>query len=109
VLEIRYYVAASGEGPFAEWFAELDPAASAKIVRALARIEQGNLSNVKSVGEGVLEYRIDFGPGYRIYFGRDGETIIILLTGGTKKRQQRDIDAAHAYWQEYKRSKRGRG
>jgi len=88
VLEIRYYVAASGEGPLAEWFAELDPAVSAKIVRALARIEQGNLSNVKRVGEGVLEYRIDFGPGYRIYFGRDGETIIILLTGGTKKRQQ---------------------
>ena len=88
MLEIRYYVAASGEGPLAEWFAELDPAVSAKIVRALARIEQGNLSNVKRVGEGVLEYRIDFGPGYRIYFGRDGETIIILLTGGTKKRQQ---------------------
>ena len=57
----------------------------------------------------MLEYRVDFGPGYRIYFGRDGETIIILLTGRTKKRQQRDIDAAHAYWLEYKRSKRGRG
>ena len=57
----------------------------------------------------MLEYRIDFGPGYRIYFGRDGQTIIILLTGRTKKRQQRDIDAAHACWQEYKRSKRGRG
>ena len=55
----------------------------------------------------MLEYRIDFGPGYRIYFGRDGQTIIILLTGRTKKRQQRDIDAAHACWQEYKR--RGRG
>ena len=57
----------------------------------------------------MLEFRIDFGPGYRIYFGRDGETIIVLLTGGTKKRQQRDIDAAHAYWQDYKRGKRGRG
>jgi putative addiction module killer protein len=109
MLEIRYYLTASGESPFAEWFAEQDVAASAKIVRALARIEQGNLSNVKSVGEGVLEFRIDFGPGYRIYFGRDGETIIVLLTGGTKKRQQRDIDAAHAYWQDYRRSKRGRG
>lgn len=109
MLEVRYYVGASGEAPFAEWFAELDAVASARIVRALARIEQGNLSNVKGVGEGVLEYRIDFGPGYRIYFGRDGETIIILLTGGTKKRQQRDIDAAHAYWQDYKRGKRGRG
>src|ERR1700688_478880 len=101
MLDMRYYVTASGESPFAEWFAEQDVTVSAKIVRALARIEQGNLSNVKSVGEGVLEFRIDFGPGYRIYFGRDGETIIILLTGGTKKRQQRDIDAAHAYWQDY--------
>jgi putative addiction module killer protein len=109
MLDVRYYVSASGDEPFAEWFAELDAAASAKIVRALARIEQGNLSNVKGVGEGVLEFRIDFGPGYRIYFGRDGETMIVLLAGGTKKRQQRDIDAAHAYWQDYKRGKRGRG
>ena len=67
---------------------------------------RGNLSNVKSVGEGVLEYRIDFGPGYRVYFGRDGEALVILLTGGTKKRQQRDIEAAIAYWQDYKRGKR---
>jgi putative addiction module killer protein len=52
-----------------------------------------------------LEYRIDFGPGYRVYFGRDGEALVILLTGGTKKRQQRDIDTAHAYWQAYKASK----
>jgi putative addiction module killer protein len=52
-----------------------------------------------------LEYRIDFGPGYRVYFGRDGEALVILLTGGTKKRQQRDIDTAHAYWQAYKANK----
>jgi putative addiction module killer protein len=108
MLEIRYYVAASGQEPFAEWFAELDGAAAAKIARALARMEQGNLSNVKSVGEGVLEYRVDFGPGYRIYFGRDGDTIVILLTGGTKRRQQRDIDEAHTSWRDYKRSRRGR-
>ena len=101
MVEIRYYVTAGSREPFAEWFAELDPIASAKIARAIARMEQGNFSNVKSVGEGVLEYKIDFGPGYRIYFGRDGETIIVLLTGGTKKRQQRDIDAARAYWQDY--------
>jgi putative addiction module killer protein len=92
----------------ADWFAELDAAASAEIVRALTRMEQGNLSSVKGVGEGVLEYRIDFGPGYRIYFGRDGETIVVLLTGGTKKRQQRDIDSAHICWQDYKRGKRAR-
>lgn len=109
MTEVRYYFASDDKSPFAEWFAELDPIASAKIVRALARMEQGNFSNVKSVGEGVLEYRIDFGPGYRIYFGRDGETVVILLTGGTKKRQQRDIEAAHTYWHHYKRSKRGQG
>ena len=107
MLEIRYYVASDGHQPFAEWFAELNPVASAKIARAIARMEQGNFSNVKSVGEGVLEYRIDFGPGYRVYFGRDGETLVILLTGGTKKRQQRDIEAAIGYWQDYKRGKRG--
>ncbi len=63
---------------------------------------------MKSVGEGVLEYKVDFGPGYRIYFGRDGDTIVILLTGGTKKRQQRDIDTAQDYWRTYKQAKRGR-
>src|SRR6266480_2026193 len=81
MLEIRYYVAANGDEPFAEWFAELEAAARAKVARAVARMEQGNFSNVKSVGGGVLEFRIDFGPGYRIYFGRDGEAVIILLTG----------------------------
>jgi putative addiction module killer protein len=106
--EIRYYVAPNGLQPFAVWFADLEPVARAKVARAIVRLEQGNFSNVKSVGGGVLEYRIDFGPGYRVYFGRDGETLVILLTGGTKKRQQRDIDAAHAYWQDYKQSKRGR-
>jgi len=108
MLEIRYYVAADGRQPFAEWFADLEPVARAKVTRAIARLEQGNVSNVKSVGEGVLEVRIDFGPGYRVYFGRDGEALVILLTGGTKKRQQRDIDAAHAYWRDYKQGKRGR-
>ena len=107
MLEIRYYVAADGRQPFAEWFADLDPVARAKVARVIARMEQGNLANVKSVGEGVLEYKIDFGPGYRVYFARGGETLLILLTGGTKKRQQRDINAAIAYWQDYKRGKRG--
>jgi putative addiction module killer protein len=86
----------------------LEAVARAKVTRAIARMEQGNFSNVKSVGAGVLEYRINFGPGYRVYFGRDGDVLVILLTGGTKKRQQRDIEAAHAYWQEYKQGKRGR-
>ena len=106
--EIRYYVAAGGAQPFAEWFADLEAAARAKVTRAIVRLEQGNFSSVKSVGEGVLEFRIDFGPGYRVYFGRDGDALVILLTGGTKKRQQRDIDTAHEYWQDYKKSKRER-
>jgi len=106
MLEIRYYVASGGHQPFAEWFADLDPVARAKVARVLVRMEQGNLSNVKSIGEGVLEYRIDFGPGYRVYFGRDGETLVILLTGGTKKRQQRDIETAKEYWRDYKQTRR---
>ena len=108
MLEVRYYLGDDGESPFAEWFSGLDPIARAKVTVAIARMEQGNFSNTKGVGEGVLEYKIDFGPGYRVYFGRDGDTIVILLTGGTKKRQQRDIDAAKAYWRDYKLSKRGR-
>jgi len=100
-------VAADCQQPFATWFADLESVARAKVTRAIVRLEQGNFSSVKSVGEGVFEYRIDFGPGYRVYFGQDGPALVILLTGGTKKRQQRDIDAAHAYWQDYKQSKRG--
>jgi putative addiction module killer protein len=108
MLDIRYYVAVDGRQPFAEWFAGLEPVTRARIARVIARMEQGNLSNAKPVGGGVLEYRIDFRPGYRVYFARDGETLVILLTGGSKKRQQRDIEAASACWQDYKRRKRGR-
>jgi putative addiction module killer protein len=103
VIELRYYIATDGKGPFETWFAQLDSAAAAKVAVALARLEQGNLSNAKGVGEGVLESRIDWGPGYRVYFGRDGDTLVILLTGGTKKRQQRDIGTAKALWADYRR------
>jgi putative addiction module killer protein len=70
---------------------------------ALARIERGNLSNVTGVGASVYEFKINFGPGYRIYLGRDGESLVILLAGGTKNRQQKDIAAAQARWMDYKR------
>ena len=95
-----------GIAPSPHGFDDLDATAAAKVTVSLARIEQGNLSNVKGVGEGVLECRIDFGPGYRVYFGRDGDVLVILLAGGTKKRQQRDIEAARARWADYKRRKR---
>ena len=103
VLELRYYLTVDGESPFESWFSDLDAAAAAKVSVALVRLGQGNTSNAKSVGEGVLEYRIDWGPGYRVYFGRDGETLVILLTGGTKQRQQRDIARAKELWADYKR------
>jgi len=103
VIELRYYLGADGASPFEDWFTALDAAAAAKVSVALARVEQGNLSHVKGGGEGVLEYRIDWGPGYRVYFGRDGDVLVILLTGGTKKRQQRDIETAKALWADYKR------
>ena len=100
---IREYVDERGRSPFAKWFEDLDARAAAKVTVALARIETGNLSNVKSVGAGVLEYRIDWGPGYRVYFGKDGVTLVILLAGGTKARQQRDIATAQQRWADYRR------
>jgi putative addiction module killer protein len=103
MIELRYYLAEDGHSPFEDWFADLDPAAAAKVSVALVRIEQGNPSNLKSVGEGILECRIDWGPGYRVYCGRDGDILVILLTGGTKKRQQRDIETARTLWRDYKR------
>lgn len=87
------------------WFQALEGVAAAKVTTAVRRLELGNFSNVKSVGAGVLEYRIDFGPGYRVYFGKDGDAIVILLGGGTKKRQDRDIAIAHERWSDYKKRK----
>ena len=72
----------------------------------MSRIEQSNLAKAKGVGGGVFEYRIDFGPGYRVYFGKDGESLVILLGGGIKKRQQKDIEAAQTLWHDYKRRKK---
>ena len=105
MIEIGEFVDARGRSPFGLWFGRLDRHAAARVATALYRMEMGNLSNAKGVGGGVLKYRIDFGPGYRIYFGRDGEALIILLGGGMKARRQRDIEDAVAWWREYRRSK----
>jgi putative addiction module killer protein len=75
----------------------------------LAIFGLGNFSNAKGIDGGLLEYRIDFGPGYRIYFGRDGDEIVILLGGGTKKRQRNDIETAQLRWSDYKRRKKEQG
>ena len=105
-MELRGYIDEHGNKPFAVWFDRLDKAAAAKVAITLSRVEQGNFSNVKGVGQGVFENRIDFGPGYRIYFGKDGDLLVILLCGGTKKRQERDIELAQARWVDYKRRKK---
>lgn len=100
------YLEPNGSSPFAKWFARLDVVAAAKVATALYRVEQGNLSSVKAVGQGVAEYRIDFGPGYRIYLGQDGGVLIILLGGGTKKGQNADIRLAQERWRDYKARKK---
>jgi putative addiction module killer protein len=106
-LDIQTYLTLEGESPFGDWFDDLDSQVAARVTIALTRIGQGNLSNAKGVGSGVHEYRLDFGPEYRIYFRMDGEVLVILLAGGTKKRQQRDIETAQARWQDYRRRRRG--
>ena len=106
MMEIREYVDVDDRTPFARWFDRLDARAAAKVTTALFRMEQGNLSNVKGAGSGVFECRIDSGPGYRVYFGKDGDTLIVLLGGGTKRRQQQDIETARKLWREYKRRSR---
>lgn len=92
-----------GKSPFEEWFNHLNTQAAAKITTSLYRLEQGNTSNAKGVGEGVFELKVDFGPGYRIYFGYKDNTIIILLGGGTKQRQQNDIKQAKERRKYYKK------
>jgi putative addiction module killer protein len=78
MMEVREYLDRGGRSLYAAWFDRLNREAAAKVTAALVRIQQGNLSNAKGVGAGVYEYRIDFGPGYRIYFGRDGDRLVIL-------------------------------
>ena len=94
MFELRYLVSGTGRRPFERWFLGLDRAAAAKVTVALAKLEAGNFSNAKPVGAGVSEFEIDWGPGYRVYFGTEGEALIVLLLGGTKKRQSDDIAAA---------------
>ncbi len=106
MIELREYISQSGRNLFEQWFTELDGVTQARVLRALDRLEQGNFSSVKGEGKSVFAARLDFRPGYRVYFGKDGELLIILLAGGSKKRQQADIKAAQALWQEYKKRKR---
>jgi len=108
-MQILEYRDARGRVPFREWFDALDRAAAAKVEIAVRRLEQGNTSSLKSVGGGLYECRIHYGPGYRVYLGYDGTRIVILLGGGTKKRQDDDIETARWRWSDYQRRKDRRG
>jgi len=105
-IRILEYLYPGGRSPWRRWFNALDAIAAAKVGATLYRLGEGNFSMVKGVGGGVFEARIDFGPGYRVYFGKDGETIVILLGGSTKKRQDAAIATAREAWSEYKRRKK---
>ncbi len=108
-VEILEYLDPAGRSPFARWFDGLNAVAAARVTVALTRMGSGNFSNVEGVGGGVFEYKIDVGPGYRIYFGKDGERIVILLGGSAKKRQSAAIAWAQAAWAAYKRAKANKG
>ena len=104
--EVREYLEPDGTSPFRRWFLGIDTRGRESVDDAVARMRLGNLGDHKSLGRGLVERRIDSGPGYRIYFGRDGERLVLLLAGGTKRRQQRDVDQARERWTDYKRRTR---
>ncbi|MFB8791514.1 MAG: type II toxin-antitoxin system RelE/ParE family toxin [Potamolinea sp.] len=104
--EIQNYLTAEGRNPFEEWLDSLrDTRAVDKIEKRLKRVGSGNLGDYRSVGEGVCELKIDYGPGYRVYFGQIGSTIVLLLCGGDKSTQEQDIIKAREYWRDYERRK----
>ena len=106
MISVFAYRDSAGRQPFTDWFDDLDAQAAAKVRNALAQLEAGSSSEVKPVGQGISERRIHWGPGLRVYFGQDGQTILILLGGGTKATQSKDIKRAIACWTDYKQRQR---
>jgi putative addiction module killer protein len=101
---ILNYTTEDGKEPFREWLNSLrDKTTIARIRSRLERVEQGNLGDIKAVGSGVSEFRFTFGSGFRVYFGQDGDSLIILLVGGDKSSQDKDIGLAQVYWTDYLR------
>jgi putative addiction module killer protein len=105
VPDLLEYQTDDGRSPFNVWFWRLDARAAARVTRVMNKLEDGLRPDVKPVGEGVFESRIDFGPGYRVYFGLDGETLVILLGGGNKQSQSTDIILAKERWADYRARK----
>ena len=99
---VLVYRTREGRLPFDEWLRELgDQNAVARVLARIGRIRQGNMGDCKPVGEGVSELRVDYGPGYRVYFGQKGQTMVILLCGGDKRTQDQDIRQAQEYWNDH--------
>ena len=106
MIKIDVYTTADGRIPFQKWLAAIDIQARTKVRIAIERLAEGNTSNLKSVGGGVHEIKLTFGAGFRVYLGREGEQLVILLHGGTKKRQSDDVAKAQQLWREYQAEKR---
>ena len=105
--EVRLYIAEAGHSPFEHWFDHLrDAFAQHRILARIARLRTGNPGDFKNLGSGVYELRIDYGPGYRIYYGQHGSEIVILLIGGDKRTQTKDIENAMRYWNDYKEKRK---
>ena len=102
VRKVFYFLNEKGQAPFESWlFGLKDPAMRMRIMSRIRRLESGNFGDCKSVGQGVNELRLFFGPGYRVYFGEDGNQLVVLLCGGDKKSQSKDIATAQFYWRDY--------
>lgn len=109
MYEIEIYKTATGKEPYTEWEESLDKTVVARIDARFARIRKnGNFGDCEPVGEGVFELKFDFGPGYRVYFGYKIETCLLLLFGGYKKSQQKDIHKSKEYWKDHLSIKRGK-
>ena len=103
-MKVQYYVTGEGKQPFTKWLGRLrDRIAHAAILRRVARIQLGLFGDTKPVGDGVSEFRVDVGAGYRVYFARSGDEIILLLCGGDKDSQDADIIKAKEYWKDFNR------
>lgn len=101
--EVRIYLTKEGNAPFSKWLNQLQDTQTKGIIRArINRVRLGNFGDCRSLGEGIFEFRIDYGPGYRIYFGQEGQELVILLCGGDKSSQRRDIETAKTCWADYR-------
>jgi putative addiction module killer protein len=99
---LRIYITSSGKRPFSEWLSALSVETRAVVRNRLDRIGLGNFGDAKSLGDGLYELRIDFGPGYRVYYGLDGKKIVLIVSSGDKSTQHKDIKLAKRHWNEYK-------